>query len=48
MNDKHTSTTSSGRAPVLARISSLFTTLLLIDLVLVYLPAALAAVGGAA
>lgn len=48
MNDRHTPSTSSGRAPVLARISSFVTTLLVIDLVLIYLPATVAAfVGGA-
>lgn len=48
MNNKDISTTSPGRAPVLARISSFITTLLVLDLVLIYLPAAFAALGGAA
>ncbi|MFL9824707.1 hypothetical protein [Rhodoplanes sp. SY1] len=48
MNNKHTPSTSLGRAPVLARISSAVTTLLVIDLVLIYLPATVAAFGGGA
>ena len=48
MKDKHTSTTYPGRAPALAHISSFITMLLIIDVVLVYLPAAVAAIGGAA
>jgi len=48
MNDRRTPSTSSGRAPVLARISSVVTTMLVVDLVLIYLPATVAAFGGGA